>query len=265
AKKILDESDDARLFSGKCLVSEPMAAGVRALLYLWNGWIGECNMYGQAADPAERLYLTGLCERQAGRTEAAKRAFQQLAGHALFAPLGADGIQIVGQQAQAAVKRFRDILELNGEWEPFAFIDLYVQAAAGRLDAASEASVRLLQCREFERLFAHCYQGATGEVVALGPVGEARTERRNIPRRSSPPVRRARRAGRSTTREDSARPASRENPAVAQPPPAMARVVCPKCRVIAMFPGSLVGKAVRCLKCGGFFEIPRVPAAASGR
>lgn len=266
AKKILDESDDARLFSGRSLVSEPMAAGVRALLYLWNGWIGECSMYSQAADPAERLYLTGLCERQAGRTEAAKRTFQQLAGHVLFAALGADGIQIVGKQTQAAVKRFHDILELNGEWEPFAFIDLYTQAAAGRLDAASEESVRRLQCREFERLLAHCYQGATGEAVTLGPVGEAQTERRSVPRRSSPPARRAGRSGRSTPREDVARPASREKPAVAQPPlSAMARVVCPKCRVIAMFPASMLGKAVRCLSCGGFFEIPRVSAAASGR
>jgi len=266
AKTILDGSDDARLFSGKCVVSEPMAAGVRALLYLWNGWIDECNMYGQAAEPAERLYLTGLCERQAGRADAAKKAFQQLAGHALFAALGADAIQILGRQTHASVKRFHDILELNGGWEPFAFIDLYMQASAGRLDAASEESVCRLQCREFERLFAHCYQGATGETVALGAVGEAHTERRNVPRRSSRPVRRAGRAGRSTTCEDTARPAIREKPAVAQPPPtAMARVVCPKCRAIAMFPASRIGKAVRCLKCGGFFEIPKVPAAAPGR
>lgn len=260
AKKTLDESDDAKLFGPISLVSEPKAAGVRALLYLWNGWIGDCRMYGQAAGPKEQLYLTGLCERQLGNSDAAKKAFQQLDGHTLYAALGTDAIGLLATKPQPATKRFREILELNGGWEPYAFVDLYQQASNGILDTTGEECVREIQCREFEWLFCHCYEGATGQAV---PVRTACAVARR-PRKSV--LKRTHTTGRSASSSGpvgDARP-TKTDKATAPPAPPV-RVVCPRCGHIATFPGSMVGKAVRCQKCMAFFEIPRTPTPAARR
>lgn len=56
AKSELDGiADDKKLLDCDPLADEGMAAAVRALLYLWDGWPAECDMYSQAAPEKERL------------------------------------------------------------------------------------------------------------------------------------------------------------------------------------------------------------------
>ena len=258
AKTALDELDDSNLFGRVEIVSRPMAAAVRALLYLWNGCPAECAMHAQPAPEKERWYITGICERLAGRPQEAKAAFQQLDEHPIHVGLTTRALQVIGPVADPAVARFRQIMEMGQSWEAFAFVDLYEQARAGKLCRAGEQIVGDLQCKEFELLFAHCYQGATG--VNLDDARPAPTTAAPRPKRK---VERTHHRG--SRQRESSRPTG---PAKTDPQAkgalvgqAPVRVICPKCREASTFPGSARGKPVRCTKCGSAFAIPSGPGA----
>ena len=66
AKEMLDRiTEDTALLRQESLADEGMSAAVRALLYLWNGWLVECSMYAQAAPDKERIFLSALCDLNA--------------------------------------------------------------------------------------------------------------------------------------------------------------------------------------------------------
>ena len=163
AKKTLDTMDDPQLFAPAELKNELMGSAVRSLLYLWNGWPNECNMYAQAAPPKESLYLIAVSERQRGNAGQAKSFFRQLEDHAIYVKLFECAIEIIGSSADASLGRFGEILKFHGAWEPFAFTDLFEQARADDTKIVAGEFIRKMQQSEFNLLFAHCYKEATGE------------------------------------------------------------------------------------------------------
>ena len=79
AKQSLDAiADDTDLCARSSLADEESGAAVRALLYLWNGWPAECAMYAQGAANDDRLYISALNERMAGRAAEAKTVLSEL-------------------------------------------------------------------------------------------------------------------------------------------------------------------------------------------
>ncbi len=264
-RKMLDEIDDRKLFARDVLLSEGMGAAVRSLLYLWNGWIGECSMYGQLAEPKERPYLAGLCERHLGHADAAKKFFQQLDGHPIFEDLIGCASEIVVVRAEPLLDRLLEMCSSMKTWEPFLFIDLHAQAVGGGLGSVGQELVRQLQRKEFELLFSYCYRGATGDEV-LTRVNPALAVARK-------PVKKAvRPTSRRTAASCSSVPAERESPEreVEEPRrPSKAgagsvNVQCPKCLLIASFPAAACGKTGQCTRCRSYFMIPRRgPAVAS--
>lgn len=62
-------------------------------------------------------------------------------------------------------ERFREILKLNGAWQPFAFIDLYEQARVDDTKVTVGEFVRQMHRREFSPLFGHCYNAVTDEEI----------------------------------------------------------------------------------------------------
>lgn len=165
AKKTLDTSDDAQLFSPSTLKNESMAAAVRALLYLWNGWIDESTMYAQGARPKESIFILAISERHRGRADGAKGFFRQLDDHPIYPSLVQTAIELIGSSPDDALNRFREILKLNGTWEPYAFIDIYEQARANETKITVGEFVRQMQRQEFTLLLGHCFQAATGGEV----------------------------------------------------------------------------------------------------
>jgi hypothetical protein len=165
AKKTLDAMDDAQLFAPASLKNESMGAAVRALLYLWNGWIDESTMYAQGARPKESLFILALSERHRGRADGAKAFFRQLNDHPIYPSLVQTATELIGSSPDDDLNRFREILKLNGAWEPYAFIDIYEQARANETKITVGEFVRKMQRQEFTLLLGHCFQAATGGEV----------------------------------------------------------------------------------------------------
>ncbi len=252
AKRTLDGANEAAVLARDALADKQMAVAVRALLYLWNGWVAECAMCAQATPDKEQLYLAGICERQLGHAEAAKRHFQQCDGHSIYEPLAAYASKMIQPNAEPALKRFKEILELNSSWEPFAFVDLYEQTRAGRLSPAVEQAVCRLQCREFELLLAHCYEAATGERIPQRVAESVDVERIRALRRG-----RDKAARRRTTSVAGHEPMP-DTPAEAPGAPlARFSILCPRCQAVIEVHDLERGQKRPCGICGGLFIVPQ--------
>ncbi len=254
AKTTLDQLDDGKLFGGATLANEEMTAAIRAMLYLWNGWPGDCKMYAQAADEQTCRYLVGFCERQAGNTDPAKEALQQLTAHPVYDAMTKYVPAAVGVGADTYLRRFADIVKLGGAWEPFAYIDLFELARRKELCNAAEEVVRTFQCREFELLFDHCYKATTGHSVeAVQEKAAATRPRREVKRKRPAPTRSQPAApppaSKSPVSEKTKKPPARK--------PSMAiGVQCPKCTTLAQVAKTARGKVIRCQNCGTGFKVP---------
>lgn len=274
AKKTLDAIDDARLFGSGVVINEGMAAATRSLLYLWNGWIGECKMYAQAVPEKERFHIIAFCERMEGNSKSAKECFQRIGESPVFTELRTYALEAISPGAAPEVHRFRKVLEQNEAWEPYAFCDLYMQVLSGQLGTSSASLVTGIQTREFALLFTHCYQAATGTDLKKRATGGPQTQARSpkLLKKRKPPTSRtgAQRAGRldrepesklfgkTTGAEKTARPAG-SPPVVIQ-----VKVICPSCREKLTFPVAARGKNHTCPKCHTEFLIPEKKGTGTG-
>ncbi len=254
AKDRLDQIDNAELFGRASLADEKMAAAIRALLYLWNGWPEKAAELGEAAPETEQQYLKGLRERQHGNMDLAKVAFQQLDTHPIYASLASHAVNAVGAASDPLLRRFKDLVEFSSEWEPFLFVDLVEQALGGKLDGKAKSAVCELQCKEFELLFRHCYEEALGEPIPESAERESSAEQEARMQR----VRQLRERRRPRSVPLTHRPRA-EKPEPQKPAPekeATIQIGCPRCRAVTKFPESARGKNGKCGKCGTLFAIP---------
>lgn len=167
AKQTLDETHDYReLLHAEDLEDEGMAAAVRGLLYIWAGWLTDAQQAAKTAPEKERLYISALATRHAGKSETSKALFQKAGGHPIYKPLGHFAAQEIGLSVAPDLKRLRRVIDFGGSWEPYAFSDVYEETRVGKLDPAGERIVRSLQCCEFELLLTHCYEAATARRLA---------------------------------------------------------------------------------------------------
>jgi len=271
AKTTLDAIDDAKLF-GRDAVSDPhMAAAVRSLLYLWNGWPDDCHMHSQGAGTQERAFLEGIRQRHAGNTEQAKAAFRELNGYSPYQKLARRALELIGPHGDPLLQRLKQIVELDGQWEPFMFVDVFEQARTGKLDSAGEELVRRIQAEEFALLFIHFYQQAVGKTVGSRGRDETATDgesnlkrmRELIQKRKSASVRRSgsaqrRRQSSPTLTGTSQGPSdgSEKDIKAVKPAGGFIRVACPKCHHVLRLPESVRGGHHLCSQCGIIFAIP---------
>lgn len=262
ARRALDALDDDRLFGTRATLNEEMAGAVRALLYAWTGWVGEGKMYAQAAAERERCHITAFCERMLNNGNAAKEYYRKTGDSPIYGPLYASALSIIGPGASPEVHRFRQALEATGGWEPHAFCDLYAQAVSGQLGASGVATVNALQNREFELLFCHCYQAATG--TDLSRKSAVKSKKKSRAKAASGPQRPAASRGRAGTGGIKAGPDAPTEPkanpfqeAAHRPGPAKIRVICPNCRDRLVFAASARGQKHICPTCNTRFLIPK--------
>jgi hypothetical protein len=268
AKETLDQQpDDATLLGDGGIADESAAAAVRALLYLWNGWLSDANMYAQAAAEPDQLYIAALVARHESNPAEAKQIYQQLETHPTFAQLYEYVAKEVDAGTDSALLRWHQIVQLGEAWEAFAFADLIEQARAEKLRAAAVLVVRQVQCIEFELLFSHTYEAATGRKA---PLLSTPVDPQQAPRKRPRPKPTPRRA-------PSPAPPTRSEGAAKSPPPAQPKkppappapllkpntfgVACPKCKHVVPVRESARGQAANCPKCGVAFRIPgKAPA-----
>ena len=268
AKASLEEMDDAKLFGCAKLADKGMGAAARAMLYMWSGWLQECVAAAKPAGEKERRYLLGLCQRHLGQIGQAKSSFLAMEGHPVFeemAKYAVDAISGPGANHHKTIARFKQIMELDCLWSPFAFLDLYELALTDKLDRVGQELVRTLQCREWEILFTYCYEAATGKklVTEPAPRSAALDRQRMLERKRA----KRRRRQHDYLLDDSQktklqRGSSRGSASNLVP------VRCPKCHFIQQVPESLCGDITRCFKCSGYYGVPHkhtVPLASDGR
>lgn len=261
AKDILDGTqDDKILFRRERLADEGMCAAVRALLYFWNGWPSESAMYAQAAPERERLFISAMLERQAGHPAESKSHLQGVEEHPIFAPLKDFAVETIGLSTDRVLERFKQTLKLGDSWEPYAYVDLYEQARAGKLCHPSEQTVRQVQRKEFELLFCHCHEQATGEQLT------SQSDAESPPPRKKPVAKPARRKNirppqtKSSNDQKSVEP---RLPTLKKGPPRIG-ISCPKCQAVSILPESRRGSSERCAKCNTVFLVPQAAATAAG-
>jgi hypothetical protein len=259
-KNTLDEIDDEHLFGDIPIVNFAMASAVRALLYAWSGWLEDAKMYAQPAPLSDRLYVIAVCERMIGRTEAAAELFGQLSEHPILQQLVSCVLEMTGTTSNPVIQGFRQELQQDQAWDPLAFTDLLDQARSERLGLAGEQLVSLMQCKEFELLFCHCYQGATGVKLAILkqenlPPAQRRVRKQESKRAGSPHRRRSSPTVAGATPLSLAEPHAKAEPPAqaAAPPEGTFRIACPKCATAIILPARVRGDRTKCPRCGAVF------------
>lgn len=261
AKELLDQVEDAKLFQSYRVVDESMAATVRAMLYLWNGWPGDCEMYLQASPQQEKLYVNAFLLRQSDRVDEAKVIFQKLDTHPIYQSLCDYTLETIGLGSDPALKRFKDIVKLCESWEPFAFMDMYEQIKAGKHTQLTEEIVRSLQCREFELLLVYCFEKAVGQHLP-----QLTIKKTEPPRRKPKPVKKTRSRS-SGMINDPAKPKDESTTSKPAPKrhPGDIRIQCPRCQHTSFLPPTRRGTKHICEKCKTGFLIPDKKPAPSLR
>ncbi len=258
ANALLEELPDDKLFSTPQVTDAGLATGVRALLYLRSGWSAEALMYAMMASEDLREYICGMGERGLGHADRAKNHFQKIIDHDVFGVLSKLTQGLLKNSMDKRLTRLAGILEVHGNWEPYAFIDVFEEARTGQMSSASEHTVRVIQSTEFNLLFLHSYQQLMK--VDAKKVEEEQAERHAAPRK---------RISSKKHRPPSSPTPSRSAPASKEPPPAPkpvskdVRVGCPKCKNLKIYPASQRGEKTRCEKCQVVFAIPGGKTAAS--
>jgi hypothetical protein len=272
AKRHLESMDDLSLLGRPTLANPDQGLAVRALLYLWNGWLKECADTARAVPDPERPYLVGLCHRHAGHLAEAKAVHRAMGTHPICGPLARyaiDTIGLMGVAQDKALARFRQILELDGVWEPASFIDLYDMARTEKLDRINLEVIRMVQCREWELLFGHCYESAVGEplVKKLTAPSPDLDRKRRLEKQTRDAKERSRKYTLDELQRQKLQPAAPPRPKPAKPKatePAVPRkppvpsvgVVCPACGHGQRVAESLRGKPTRCGRCGVSYRVP---------
>lgn len=162
----LESLSDNDLLSGTLLKNKPLLDSLKALLFLRSGWLTECHQLAQMLPEQLQLYLSALVERHHGNTDKAKLNFQNLNGHPVYRRIASNAIKRYKTEGEQ-IQRFMSILEMNGNWEPYAFCDLMARALEGELNVSEKQCVCELQLDEFNCLFAYCYEDVTGMSIAL--------------------------------------------------------------------------------------------------
>lgn len=172
----LESLSNPDLLGGNVIKNKPLVDSLKALLFLRNGWLIECHQLAQMLPEEPRLYLSALVERQQGNAEKAKSNFQSMNGHPIYKEMASRAIKQYKATAGEHVGRFLAILEMNGDWEPYAFCDLITSASEGNLSDIEKQVVCELQFDEFNWLFAYCYKDVTGNNVTLAETEPVRGE-----------------------------------------------------------------------------------------
>lgn len=266
AKDLLDQAaDDTALFLRAALADEAMSTAIRAMLYLWNGWHGECELYAEGAPDEERLYLGIFRQRQLGCSAEAKTLLQQLGEHPIYPALAKYATEAIGLGTDPALKRLKDVIEMGESWEPFIFSDLFAQSQVGKFCDATQEIIRGLQSVEFELLFVHCYEKATGEPLARPePAGQAPARKRPVRSTRARAVARGRQPPTDKPKEGEPVEADGFPKLLSAGEFSGVGVLCPRCGYMSVVPEERRGARHQCPKCKVNFLVPQKSPAPAG-
>ena len=139
-------------------VDKAMAAACLAALWLRHDFLDESHRISQNIENPSGSYWHGIMHRREGDFENAKYWLRRVGEHAIFDPLRASARELV-QKAKARTEA--DCLLTANRWDPIRFVDLCRAAVATSSPLATLC--KKIQEVEWELLFDHCYQQASGK------------------------------------------------------------------------------------------------------
>jgi hypothetical protein len=145
ARPKLATLDMARAVAPHGMRDHDMAQACLAGLWLYHDFLDESHTISQDIDTQTGSYWHGLMHRREPDAGNAAYWFRRVGEHPIFAELA--------EEARALGLRLA-----SAGWDPFAFIDLCEKHRDS--GTADEATLRLVQRREWELLFDYCYRAA---------------------------------------------------------------------------------------------------------
>lgn len=135
------------------VVDHDLAACCLSAVWLWNDFLDESHSISQQIDTADGSFWHGIMHRRECDYSNAKYWFRKVDQHPIFAPLAEQTVALAGGNDRYG-------LVSDGEWNPYAFIDLCQQAGSG--DNALRTYCQQVTRVEWELLFDYCYSRALG-------------------------------------------------------------------------------------------------------
>ena len=136
------------------VVDGDMAVACRAALFLGSNFLDESHNLSQGLHTVEGSYWHALMHRREPDFANAKYWFRRVGRHPVFEGLASAAAQLAASSAEDRPT----FLTGQSAWDPFAFVD-ECEAALGQ-GSPAEMLCRQIQQREWEILFAYCYQRA---------------------------------------------------------------------------------------------------------
>jgi hypothetical protein len=151
------ESTLEQLFAPRTIQDADMARACLAGLWLYHDYLDESHRVSQEIETPTGSYWHGILHRREGDFGNAKYWFRRVGRHPVFEPLHAAAVELA---SAGATDRAASFLRTQKSWDAFAFVDLCQASLAP--DAACHALCRQVQQREWELLFAYCFEQAVG-------------------------------------------------------------------------------------------------------
>jgi hypothetical protein len=152
----LEALSEPAAFAPRTVRDQNMATACRAGMYLYHDFLDESHALSQDLLTPEGSYWHGILHRREPDFDNAKYWFRRVGTHPVFGPLRDEAARLAAARPDAAAGFLID----QPRWDPFAFVDLCEAVLVGR--ASCTLLCQLVQQREWELLFDHCYRAATG-------------------------------------------------------------------------------------------------------
>jgi hypothetical protein len=152
AKDRLKELTVETLFAPERVRHQHFAQACLSGLWLYHDFLDESHALSQDIASAEGSFWHGIVHRREPDYSNAAYWFRRVGRHAVFHTLGSVTQEIA---AASQVK-----IAIPSPWDPFWFIG-FCEACHIRKEPGQDVA-RLIQKREWELLFEHCYRGAVG-------------------------------------------------------------------------------------------------------
>jgi hypothetical protein len=158
-RSVLQAMTVDQLFAPRRIRDADMASACLGALWLYHDFLDEGHAICQDIDTTEGSYWHGIMHRREPDAGNAKYWFRKVGNHAIFPALHESAAKFAAQEGK--LEGAAAFLRTQSTWDPFEFIDLCEQARLGRTQC--EILCKRIQAREWELLFAHCYQHAVAE------------------------------------------------------------------------------------------------------